>query len=307
MNPAEAARTVTVRVAATSANLGPGFDCIGLALDLHDDVVVSAGDPGDGDRVEVAVTGEGAGVLPIDAEHLVVRAVRAAQDALGVPRPALSLACTNRIPHGRGLGSSAAAVVAGLLAGRALVPGGADRLTDDDVLALAGEMEGHPDNAAACLLGGLTLAWSDGPGVRAVRLEPRPDLRVTALVPTTELATETARGLLPAVVPHADAAHAAGRAALLVAALTGVPARDGILLPATEDRLHQGYRQPAMPVTLALVASLRAAGHAAVVSGAGPTVLVLATGEPAAIEAPAGWRVLPLDPDRSGARVVVAG
>ena len=298
-------RTATVRVAATSANLGPGFDCLGLALDLHDDVVVTLGDPADGDSVDVKVTGEGAGVLPGDSRHLVARAVRVATDALGHPRSPLSLTCTNRIPHGRGLGSSAAAVVAGLLAGRALVPGGPDRMTDDALLALATELEGHPDNAAACLLGGLTLAWADGRDVHAIRLEPRADLRATALVPSTELATETARGLLPASVPHTDAAHAAGRAALLVAALTGVPEQDGLLLPATEDRLHQGYREPAMPATLALVAALRSAGHAAVVSGAGPTVLVLATGEAPAVTAPAGWRVLRLDPDRAAASVVV--
>jgi homoserine kinase len=297
-------RTATVRVAATSANLGPGFDCLGLALDLHDDVVVTVGDPADGDSVDVTVTGEGAGVLPGDSRHLVARAVRVATDALGHPRTPLSLTCTNRIPHGRGLGSSAAAAVAGLLAGRALVPDGPDRLTDDALLAMASELEGHPDNAAACLLGGLTLAWADGPDVRAIRLEPRPDLRATALVPSTELATETARGLLPETVPHADAAHAAGRAALLVAALTGVQ-EDGLLLAATEDRLHQGYREPAMPATLALVAALRSAGHAAVVSGAGPTVLVLATGEAPAVTAPAGWRVLRLDPDRVAASVVV--
>ncbi|MDQ1601435.1 MAG: homoserine kinase [Actinomycetota bacterium] len=300
-------RTATVRVAATSANLGPGFDCLGLALDLHDDVVVTPGDRADGDSVDVTVTGEGAGVLPADSRHLVARAVRVATDALGHPRTPLSLTCTNRIPHGRGLGSSAAAVVAGLLAGRALVPGGRDRMTDDAVLALACELEGHPDNAAACLLGGLTLAWADGPDgpdVHAIRLELRPDLRATALVPSTELATETSRGLLPASVPHADAAHAAGRAALLVAALTGVP-HDGLLLAATEDRLHQGYREPAMPATLALVAALRSAGQAAVVSGAGPTVLVLATGEAPAVTAPAGWRVLQLAPDRAAASVVV--
>jgi homoserine kinase len=297
-------RTATVRVAATSANLGPGFDCLGLALDLHDDVVVTVGDPADGDSVDVTVSGEGAGVLPRDSRHLVARAVRVATDALAHPHTPLSLTCTNRIPHGRGLGSSAAAVVAGLLAGRALVPDGPDRMTDDALLALASDLEGHPDNAAACLLGGLTLAWADGPDVHAIRLEPRADLRATALVPSTELATETARGLLPKTVPHADAAHAAGRAALLVAALTGVQ-QDGLLLAATEDRLHQGYRGPAMPATLALVAALRSAGHAAVVSGAGPTVLVLATGEVPAVTAPAGWRVLPLDPDRAAAGVVV--
>jgi homoserine kinase len=292
-------RSVTVRVPATSANLGPGFDSLGLALDLWDDVVVTAG----GEGVDVSVTGEGAGAVPADARHLVVRAVHRALDALGEPHPGLRLSCTNRIPHGRGLGSSAAAVVAGLLAGRALVADGRQRLPDDQLLALASEMEGHPDNAAACLLGGLTLAWSDGTGVHAVRLEPRPDLRATVLVPGTQLATETARGLLPVSVPHADAAHAAGRAALLVAALTGA-ADEGLLLPATEDRLHQDYRAAAMPATAELVRTLRAAGHPAVVSGAGPTVLVLDTGLGAELEAPAGWRLLPLDVARDGAGAV---
>lgn len=299
MTSAPTPRSVTVRVPATSANLGPGFDSLGLALDLWDDVVVTAG----GEGVEVTVTGEGAGAVPADARHLVVRAVHRALDALGEPHPGLRLSCTNRIPHGRGLGSSAAAVVAGLLAGRALVADGRQRLPDDQLLALASEMEGHPDNAAACLLGGLTLAWSDGTGVHAVRLEPRPDLRATVLVPGSQLATETARGLLPVSVPHADAAHAAGRAALLVAALTGA-ADEGLLLPATEDRLHQDYRAAAMPATAELVRTLRAAGHPAVVSGAGPTVLVLDTGLGAELEAPAGWRLLPLDVARDGAGAV---
>jgi homoserine kinase len=293
-------RSVTVRVPATSANLGPGFDCLGLALDLRDEVVVTAGDPDEGDRVEVEVHGEGSGAVPTDASHLVVRAVHAALDALGEARPPLTLACTNRIPHGRGLGSSAAAVVAGLLAGRALVPGGADRMDDDALLSLASAMEGHPDNAAACLLGGLTLAWADVDGVHAVRLEPRPQLRATVLVPPVALSTETARGLLPGQVPHADAAHAVGRSALLVAALTGVP---GLLLPATEDRLHQQYRSSAMPDTSALVRVLREAGTAAVVSGAGPSVLVLAESGDPRVEEPAGWRLLELEVARTGAQV----
>jgi len=292
---------ITVRVPATSANLGPGFDCLGLALDLYDEVVVSAGDPADGDAVEVTVTGEGAGAVPTDASHLVVRAVHRALDELGERHPPVALSCTNRIPHGRGLGSSAAAVVAGLLAGRALVADGADRLDDDDLLGLAAAMEGHPDNAAAALLGGLTLAWSQDGSVRAVRLDPRPEVRATVLVPEVQLSTETARGLLPATVPHADAALTAGRAALLVAALTAVPAVTGVLLAATEDRLHQAQRGPVMPATAALVTRLRAMGRAAVVSGAGPTVLVLDEGEPAPLEAPPGWRVLSLAVAEHGA------
>ena len=293
--------TVTVRVPATSANLGPGFDCLGLALDLYDDVVVTAGDPAAGAAVDVAVSGEGAGAVPTDAGHLVVRALHRALDALGEPHPPLTLACTNRIPHGRGLGSSAAAVVAGLLAARALVSGGTERLDDEGVLALATELEGHPDNAAAALLGGLTLAWSADGAVRAVRLEPRSDVRSTVLVPDVQLATETARGLLPATVPHTDASLTAGRAALLDAVLTGAAAGPGLLHAATEERLHQAQRAPAMPATAALVARLRAAGRAAVVSGAGPTVLVLDEGEPVPVEAPPAWRVLPLAVAREGA------
>jgi homoserine kinase len=292
---------VTVRVPATSANLGPGFDCLGLALDLHDDVMVAAGDPADGDAVDVAVTGEGAGAVPSDASHLVVRAVHRALDELGEPRPPLRLVCTNRIPHGRGLGSSAAAVVAGLLAGRTIVDDGADRLGDADLLRLATAMEGHPDNAAAALLGGLTLAWTEGESVHAVRLDPRPGVRATVLVPEAQLSTETARGLLPESVPHGDAALTAGRAALLVAALTAVPPVAGVLLAATEDRLHQAQRAPAMPATADLVGRLRAEGRAAVVSGAGPSVLVLDDGEAAPLEAPPGWQVLPLAISASGA------
>jgi homoserine kinase len=297
------ATAVTVRVPATSANLGPGFDSLGLALALHDEVVVTAGES-DGDAVSVVVTGEGAGAVPTDETHLVVRALHAVLDALGATHPPLELHCTNRIPHGRGLGSSAAAVVAGLLAGRALVPDGATRLDLDGVLALANGFEGHPDNAAACLLGGLTVAWSDDGGVHAVRREPGPDLRATVLVPAAGLSTETARGLLPATVPHGEAAHAAGRAALLMAALTDVHTQPALLLAGTEDRLHQQYRATAMPATDALVRSLRAAGLAAAVSGAGPSVVVLsAAGDPAVV-APEGWAVLPLGIARAGAEVI---
>jgi homoserine kinase len=246
---------VTVRVPATSANLGPGFDCLGLALDLHDDVGVAAGDPADGDAVDVAVTGEGAGAVPSDASHLVVRAVHRALDELGEPRPPLRLVCTNRIPHGRGLGSSAAAVVAGLLAGRTIVDDGADRLGDADLLRLATAMEGHPDNVAACLRGGLTFAWGDP--VRVLRLDADPRLAPVALVPSTRSSTKKVRGLLPSSVPYADAVFNAARAALLPTALTSAPE---LLMSATEDRLHQQYRAPAMPESAELVASLRSAG-----------------------------------------------
>lgn len=283
--PTFARGPVRVRVPATSANLGPGFDALGLAVGLHDELTVQVADEG----LAVEVSGEGAGEVPRDHTHLVVRALHAAFDAMGARPPGLMLACTNRIPHARGLGSSAAAVVAGVTAARALVTDGAHRLDDRAALELATEFEGHPDNVAACLLGGLTVAWEeDGP--HAVRLDPAPGLAAVALVPPTGVSTELARGLLPAQVPHADAAHNAGRAALLVEALTRRP---DLLLPATEDRLHQRFRGPAMPATLALVDGLRAGGVPAAVSGAGPTVLALV---PEHAAAPVVARAQELDP-----------
>jgi homoserine kinase len=303
-----------VRVPATSANLGPGFDALGLALALHDEVEVRALGSAD---VVVDVVGEGAEEVPSGDDHLVVRALRHALDHVGAPQTGLHLTCRNRIPHGRGLGSSAGAVVAGLLAARALVAE-PESLDDDVVLRLATELEGHPDNAAPALLGGATVAWSEGAdgAVRAARLAVHPDVAPVAVVPSSRLSTSHARGVLPAQVPHGDAAHQAGRAALLVEALGRRP---DLLLPATEDRLHQGYRRPVMAESLALVDALRARGAAAVVSGAGPTVLVLAraTGGPGADGARptdaddalqqvfggvmGGWRIVPLAIDTAGA------
>ncbi|GAA2727183.1 homoserine kinase [Cellulomonas aerilata] len=260
---------VRVRVPATSANLGPGFDALGLALGVHDDLEFRALGTAD---VVIKVHGEGAGEVPDGEAHLVVRALRHALDHVSAPQVGVHLECTNRIPHGRGMGSSAAAVVAGLLAARGLVAD-PDALGDDVVLRLATELEGHPDNAAPAILGGATVAWCEPDGARAVRIGTHADLAPLVLVPDVRLATRTARGLLPATVPHADAALAAGRAALLVHALGHRP---DLLHAATEDRLHQRYRAPAMPDSLALVDALRARGVAAVVSGAGPTVVALA-------------------------------
>jgi len=293
-------RPVRVHVPATSANLGPGFDALGLALDLGDDVVVTPG--GRGLRIEVA--GEGANDVPRDATHLVARVLLETLRRLGVDRPpGLHLACTNRIPHARGLGSSAAAIVAGLLAGRGLVADGAARLSDDDVLDIATGIEGHPDNVAACLLGGLTIAWDDSGRTGVVRLDPVPGLAAVAFVPPGGVSTEAVRRLLPSHVPHADAARSAGRAALLVLALTSRP---DLLLAGTDDRLHQHYRAPAMPASAELVTRLRAAGVAAVISGAGPTVLALVPeehGPRVSALAAAGFDVLRLAPSRGGARV----
>jgi homoserine kinase len=263
---------VVVQPPATSANLGPGFDCLGLALDLRDTLVFTPAE-----RTVVEVRGEGAGEVPTGADHLVVAAFRRAFAACGVPAPQIRLECENVIPHGRGLGSSSAAIVAGIAAARSM---GAD-LDDAAALVLATQMEGHPDNVAPALLGGLTVSWmQDGLG-RAVRLDPLP-VPITVLVPSERLATETARSLLPATVPYGDAVHALSRSALLVAALTQDP---GLLLAATEDRLHQDYRRGAYPQSWDLVQDLRATGVPAAISGAGPSVIAFA-----AVEAPAGWQ-----------------
>ncbi|RCV56177.1 homoserine kinase [Marinitenerispora sediminis] len=272
---------VHVRTPATSANLGPGFDALGLALALHDEVTVRVRDD---DRVTVRVEGEGAGELPADASHLVVRAARAAFEAAGERPPGLDLHCRNRIPHGRGLGSSASAIVAGVSAATALLGGDPAAGDRDRVFELAADIEGHPDNVAPCVYGGFTVAWRGAGGWRALSMAASPLLRPVACVPDQRLSTERARGLLPPTVPHADAAFTAGRAALLVAAVT---ARPELLLEATEDRLHESYRAAAMPASAELVRRLRERdGVPAVISGAGPTVLVLGrapeTGSPGA-------------------------
>jgi homoserine kinase len=256
---------VSVEVPATSANLGPGYDCLGLALALSDTLVGEVVDDG----LEVHIEGEGED-LHRGESHLVVRAMRAAFELLGEQPPGLRVSCTNRIPHSRGLGSSSAAIVGGIVLARSLVVGGVERLDDSVALSLANRMEGHPDNVAPALLGGFVISGQAGEQVWAQTASVDPSVSAVVLVPPYALSTERARGLLPDTVPHADAAANAGRAALLVAALNHAPR---LLLRATEDFLHQQQREPAMPESIALVAELRARGVPAVVSGAGPTVL----------------------------------
>ncbi|GAA3581166.1 homoserine kinase [Nonomuraea rosea] len=294
-------RTVEIRVPATSANLGPGFDALGLALSMYDEVEAElTAEPG----VRVTVEGEGAGEVDTGEGHLVVKAMRKTFARMGVPQPeGIRLRCRNRIPHARGLGSSSAAVCAGILAARALADG---EISDDEVFALATEMEGHPDNVAPCLAGGLTVAWSDhAASPHMVKLAPDERIRPVVVIPSTRLATETARGLLPKDVPHKDASFNAGRAALLIAALTQRPERE-LLLAATEDRLHQHYRAPAMRESANLVERLRAVGVPAVVSGAGPTVLAFSTSDTQDLIAPEvgnDWHIQLMDVDPVGANV----
>jgi homoserine kinase len=289
---------VTVAVPATSANLGPGFDVLGLALDLVDEVTAEV--VPDGYRVEVI--GEGAGEVPTGVDHLIVATIFTAIDRMGLARPpGLRLNCHNRIPHARGLGSSSAAIVAGIVLARELATS-RTTLSDREALALAAEIEGHPDNIAPCLLGGFTIAWTGADGAHAVRLDPADSVTPVVYVPAERGLTAHARAVLPAEVAHRDAVFNMARTALLVHALSTAPE---LLLAATEDRLHQPYRAAAMPETAALVAALRDAGVPAFVSGAGPSVLALTSGPgQVLVDPPTGWWSRSLSCSASGARML---
>lgn len=292
---------VEVSVPASSANLGPGFDSLGLALDFRDRVTAAVIESG----VDIAVTGAGVGQVPVDEDHLVYKAMVRAFDQMGCEAPGIALRCENLIPHGRGLGSSSAAIVSGVCAARALVAGGSLLMDDDAVFCLAAELEGHPDNVAPAFFGGFTIARLEGDRFRATSIPVGPRVGVVVFVPPEPVETTVARGLLPDAVPHAAAAANAGRAALLVAALGRRPE---LLFAATEDRIHQDYREPAMPQTLRFVRELRDDGVAAVVSGAGPSVLAFVdASDEASLEgrSPLGWRMLALRVDRDGARVAL--
>lgn len=262
---------VRLVVPGSSGNLGPGFDCLGLALDACDEMSVEVIDS----RIEVLVSGEGAGAVPNDASHLVVRMVLAALDEFGARAGGLRLTASNNIPHGRGLGSSAAAIVAGLAAGWLLAHPG-DELDRRWVLQRATEIEGHPDNAAASLHGGVVAAWVDAGVVDHMALPVHPDVRFTVWVPEKGLATVTARAVLPEEITRRAAVDQVSRVAALVLALQSAPQH---LLFATEDHLHQPYRGALMPESARLVADLRRAGVPAVVSGAGPSVLAIGTAQ----------------------------
>jgi homoserine kinase len=282
----------TVRVPATSANLGPGFDALGLALTLHDTVCAQISP-----LTSVEIDGEGADELPTDEKHLIVQAMRETFAEVGFDAPGVRLTCVNAIPQARGLGSSSAAIVAGVTLANALAGSPLDRAGE---LRVAGRLEGHPDNVAPCLLGGFTIAWLAGGVARAVSMAPSPAVAPTLLVPAKKGLTAEARAALPAAVPHADAAFNAGRSALLVHALTAAPE---LLFEATEDRLHQDYRAAGMPQTAAVVAALRQRGAAAMISGAGPSVLVLGP-LPDGFTPGDGWLTYNLAAQSGGARIL---
>jgi homoserine kinase len=282
MKPTFKAQPMQVHVPATSANLGPGFDCLGLALTMFDRYIAQVQDePG----VDVDVTGEGADDVARNDKNLVVKAMYKGFEFLGGKPRGIALRQLNVIPHGRGLGSSASAIVGGLSLARALVLGGNERMSLEDMLVLANEMEGHPDNVATAIFGGANIAWQDSQRghmvAQSVHIEVDARIGAVAFIPATSVATSKARKMLPESLPHADAVRNTSNAALLVHALEHRP---DLLHTATADFLHQSYRKDAMPQSFALLTKLRNAGVAAFISGAGPTVLVLHTGGPSEAE-----------------------
>ena len=296
-----------VQVPATSANLGPGFDCLGLALQMHDKYVARVIDePG----LDIDVIGEGADNLPRNEKNLLVKAMFAGFDYLGGRPSGLEIRAKNVIPHGRGLGSSASAIVGGLSLARALVLTGSDKMSDEKLFQIATEMEGHPDNVAAALYGNAVVAWKEeqhGKEVaQAISLSVDTRIRAIAFIPATAVATSKARKMLPETIPHHDATRNSANSALLVHALT---LRPDLLYRATEDFLHQSYRAEAMPASFALLTKLRAAGVAAFISGAGPTVLALHTGTEADVAelsraAGSKFEAKSLEISRSGAELL---
>jgi homoserine kinase len=298
--------SVEVRVPASSANLGPGFDSVGLALGLWDTCVATVtAQPG----LRVEVSGEGEGEVPLDDSHLVHRTMVRAWRELGIPPPeGLHLVCHNTVPHGRGLGSSATAIVTGVVAAQGLYDASRGHAGPPDLRFandLAAGLEGHPDNSSASVHGGLTLSWPASDGTTStLRLRLHPQVAVRVLVPPAQLSTARARSVLPSHVRHADAAANSASAALLLQALT---ARPDLLMDGTREWLHQEARRESFAESMALVDDLRAQGHAAVISGAGPSVLVLSTRDRVASVAvePDGWQVLDPGVPDSGADVVV--
>ncbi|HEY4898098.1 MAG TPA: homoserine kinase [Candidatus Nanopelagicaceae bacterium] len=264
-----------VSVPATSANLGPGFDTFGLALDLRDRYAAQILD----DAVfDVDVSGESADEVKKDKNNLVIKSMLRGFEFMGQKPRGIALRALNVTPHSRGLGSSASAIVGGLALARDLVLGGEQYMSSEELLALATELEGHPDNVAAAIHGGATIAWmEDIYGVktgRSVSIPVHHDIKAILFIPESHLSTSKARKLLPETVPHRDAVLNSSHTAMLSIALS---TRPDLLLTATEDFLHQSYRAEAYPKSMALVVKLRAAGVAATISGAGPSVLVLHT------------------------------
>jgi homoserine kinase len=280
--PTFKAKPMQVQVPASSANLGPGFDAFGLALAMHDRYVAQVLDDS---ILDIDVTGEGADEVPRNDKNLLVKAMYKGFDFLGGRPKGLAIRALNVNPHGRGLGSSASAIIGGLVLARALVLNGEDHMSDIQLLSLATDMEGHPDNVSASLFGGATISWFEvekhKSSAHCIHLNVDPRIQAMAYIPSKALATSKARKMLPETIPFADAVRNTTNAAVMSHALT---TRPDLLFVATEDFLHQSYRAEAMPESYALVQKLRGAGVAAFISGAGPTVLALHTADQREVE-----------------------
>jgi homoserine kinase len=305
--PTFKANPIQVQVPASSANLGPGFDSFGLALGMHDRYVAQILDDV---GLDIDVAGEGADELPRSEKNLLVKSMYKGFDFLGGKPKGIAVRALNVIPHGRGLGSSASAIIGGLVLARALVLTGSEKMSDEVLLNLATEMEGHPDNVAAALYGGAVVAWQEDRHrksvAQSISLSVDTRIRAIAFIPSTAVATSKARKMLPEMIPHRDAARNSTNAALLVHALT---LRPDLLYRATEDFLHQSYRSEAMPGSFELLTKLRAAGVAAFISGAGPSVLVLHTGNEAEVaelvkSAGSKFEAKPLEISPTGAALI---
>lgn len=295
---------VKVKIPATSANLGPGFDTFGLALSYYDEYQAETINSG----LEIVVSGEGEGQTPLDSSNLIYKSLELVYTKVGKSVPGLRISCSNRIPHGRGMGSSGAAVAGGIMLAAGLLSNEIE-FSEEQLLQFATELEGHPDNVAPALFGGLTIAWMDEDGPHHKKLTVHRGISPLVLVPPHQMSTKLARSLQPESVPHADAVFNVSRTALLVAAMTQSPE---LMLAATEDRLHQNYRASAMPESSELVSMLRESGHPAVISGAGPSVLVLEVDPQQRVAAMAlvkqkfpTWLALTLAVDFKGASVEV--
>ena len=240
-------KTVTVKVPASSANLGPGYDTLGLALGYYDELTVERIAEG----LEFELSGEGSDTVPSNENHLVVQSMRVVFEKVGLDEfPALRLTAHNRIPHSRGMGSSASAIVAGVAAASALLPEYA-RLSRDQIFQIASDVEGHPDNVAPSVYGSLSISWGELGDWHSLIVPVHPTIVPVVAVPDYEVSTKLARSLIPAEIPHGQAAANSGRAALLIQSLAQAPEH---LMDATVDYLHQGYRVPAMQPSAALVA-----------------------------------------------------
>ena len=260
---------VTVKVPASTTNLGPGFDCLGLALKLYNTVEMERTEEKD---ITIKISGEGEKELPRDELNIILSAIKLVFDKAGEKLCGLRIRQVNQIPIGRGLGSSAATRLAGIMAANELLKA---NLSEGEILRLAAELEGHPDNVAASLFGGLVIVGREGKDFRWLRLEVPENLKVVVAIPERRLSTQRARDILPEKISLSDAVFNLSRVAMLVSSL--ISGRWQYLAVSTQDRLHQPYRSSLVPgMEEVFEAALKEGARGAFLSGAGSTVAALA-------------------------------